>query len=44
MWKAEVLQEEMVKCTVGATGVRVMASSERIPEITSGRSYFQLGW
>jgi hypothetical protein len=42
--KAEVLQEEMAKCTVEATGVGVMASSERVPEITTGRSCDKQRW
>ncbi|GGB53324.1 hypothetical protein GCM10011409_33660 [Lentibacillus populi] len=41
--KADVLWEETVKCTIEAAGVGVLASRERFSEITTGRSYFQLG-
>ena len=37
------MQEETVKSTVGAAGVRVLASVERFSEITTGRSYFKFG-
>lgn len=40
--KTEVLREEMVKCTVEATGIGVLACSERLSEITTGKSYFRL--
>jgi hypothetical protein len=42
MGKADILQEETVKCTVEATGVWVPASIERLAEITTGKAYFQL--
>ena len=42
--KAAVWWEETVKCATGAAGAWVLASRERFSEITSGRSYFQLGW
>jgi len=41
--KAEVSREETVKCTLRAAGVWVLTCKESFPEITSGRSYFQLG-
>jgi len=40
--KAEVLWEETVK-SIEAAGVGVLASRERFSEITTGKSYFQLG-
>jgi len=42
--KAEALWEETVKCTTKAAGVRVLTSIERFTEITTGKSYFQMGW
>jgi len=42
--KTEVLWEETVKCTTEAAGIRVLTSKERYSEITTGRSYFQMGW
>ena len=41
--KAEVPWEETTTSTMGAAGVWVLASKESFSEITSGRSYFQLG-
>ena len=41
--KADVLREEMGKCTVGATGVRAQASRGGSAEITPGRANFQQG-
>ena len=40
--KTVVLREEMVKCTVKAIGIGVLACSERLSEITTGKSYFLL--
>ena len=44
MGKAEALWEETVKCTTKAAGVWVLTSIEGFTEITTGRSYFQMGW
>ena len=42
--KADVLWEETATCTTEAAGIRVLASKERFAEITTGKSYFQMGW
>jgi hypothetical protein len=42
--KADVLWEETVICTIEAAGIRVLTSKERFSEITTGKSYFQMGW
>lgn len=42
--KVDVLWEETAECTTEATGVGVLASKKSFSEITTGRSYFQLGW
>ena len=42
--KADVLWEETVICTIESAGIRVLTSKERFSEITTGKSYFQLGW
>ena len=44
MGKADALWEETVKCTTKAAGVGVLTPIEGFTEITTGRSYFQLGW
>ena len=44
MGKAEALWEETVKCTTKAAGVWVLTSIEGFTEITTGKSYFQMGW
>ena len=41
--KADVLCEETAMCTTGATGIGVLASKKSFSEITTGKSYFQLG-
>jgi hypothetical protein len=41
--KADVLWEETGVCTARAAGVGVQARRERSAELTSGRSYSQLG-
>jgi len=38
------LWEETVKGTTKAAGVRVLTSIKGFAEITTGRSYFQMGW
>jgi len=42
--KAEALWEETVKGTTKVAGVWVLTSIEGFTEITTGRSYFQMGW
>jgi len=42
--KTVVLWEETAKCTTEAAGIWVLTSKERFSEITTGRSYFQMGW
>jgi hypothetical protein len=42
--KTRVSREETVKCTSKAAGIRVAACSERLSEITTGKSYLQPGW
>jgi hypothetical protein len=41
--KAEVLKEEMRKCTSKDTGIGGQTSKERFTEITLGRTYCQQG-
>ena len=41
--KADVLREEMRKCTLESAGIWGQTSSERLIEITLGRTYYQQG-
>jgi hypothetical protein len=43
MGKTKVSREETVKCTSKAAGIEVLAYSERLLEITTGKSHFQPG-